>query len=91
MEREGRHIPNRLTKHRMIHGVRQKDVADWLGHKSTAQLSQWENGDTMPTLINLFRLCCIYATAPHELYYELFKEQQAFVALRKNNVQSQKN
>ena len=68
----------------MIHDVRQKDVAHWLGHKSTAQLSQWENGQSMPGLINLIRLCIIYSTTPFELYYEVFKEQQEFVALHKH-------
>lgn len=67
----------------MIQGVRQKEVAGLLGHKSTAQLSQWENGEAIPSLTNLFRLCAIYATSPNELYYDLFKEQQAFIALRK--------
>jgi transcriptional regulator with XRE-family HTH domain len=83
MELAGRHIPNRLTKHRMIHGVQQKDVARWLGHKSTAQLSQWENGLVMPGAINLLKLCIIYSTSPTELYYDVFKQQQEFVALRK--------
>ncbi len=84
MEDDGRQIPNRLTKHRMIHGVRQRDVSDWLGHKSTAQLSLWENGEAVPGLLNLLRLCIIYSTTPADLYYEVFKEQQEFVALRKH-------
>lgn len=84
MESEGRHIPNRLTKHRMIHGVRQKEVARWLGHSSGAQLSQWENGEAIPGIINLFRLCIVYSTTPLELYYEVFKEQQQYIADRKS-------
>ena len=85
MEDAGRHIPNRLTKHRMIHGVRQKEVANWLGHMSATQLSQWENGQAMPGLINLLRLCIIYSTSPAELYYEVFKEQQEFIAMQKQS------
>ena len=80
MEIVGRHIPNRLTKHRMIHGLRQKEVAALLGHTSTAQLSQWERGEAMPGVLNLLKLCIIFATSPNELYYDLFKEQQAFIA-----------
>lgn len=64
----------------MIHGLRQKEVAALLGHTSTAQLSQWERGEALPGAINLMKLCIIYATSPAELYYDVFKEQQAFIA-----------
>jgi len=64
----------------MILGLRQKEVAHLLGHTNTAQLSQWENGEAMPGAINLMKLCIIYATSPAELYYDVFKKQQAVIA-----------
>jgi len=91
MESVGRHIPNRLTKHRMIHGLQQAQVARLLGHASASQLSQWEKGDAMPCAVNLLRLCIIYATSPNELYYEVFKEQQAFIASQRQVDQAQIN
>jgi len=83
MEIVGRQIPNRLTKHRMIRGIGQKQVARLLGHSSTAQLSQWERGEAMPGAVNLIRLCIIYSTTPEELYHDVFKEQQESIASRK--------
>jgi len=73
----------------MIHGLRQKEVAALLGHTSSAQLSQWEQGEAMPGAVNLIKLCIIYATSPAELYYGVFKEQQACIALRMQVVSTQ--
>ena len=64
-------IPNRLRKHRLIMGYKQKDVAALLGLQSTNRISRWEAGLSLPGSINLFKLSIIYRTFPNELYFDL--------------------
>jgi transcriptional regulator with XRE-family HTH domain len=54
--------------------LRQVDVAGILGFCTTDRISHWENGLTLPSLINLFRLCSIYKTSPQEMYADLHAE-----------------
>jgi len=86
MEIEGRHIPNRLQEHRTIHGYRLKDVAHLLGHKNTNQVGKWENGEGMPGLVNLIRLSIIYSTLPTDLYFDVLKEQQEYIATNRQTL-----
>jgi transcriptional regulator with XRE-family HTH domain len=74
MERAGRHIPNRLRKHRRLMGYRQRDVIKLLGHKDANRLSRWEAGLALPSTINLIKLSIIYRTLPSELYFDLLLE-----------------
>ena len=71
MEHAKRHIPNRLKKHRVLMGYKQKDVAYLLGLVSTNRISQWEHGLTLPNTTNLIKLSVIYRTLPTDLYYDL--------------------
>jgi len=79
MEHAGRRIPNNLKRHRKIAGYLQKDVAFLLGHTSTNQLCRWEQGQAVPGILNLIKLSIIFRTLPHELYFDLFKEQQEMI------------
>lgn len=72
MVNEGRHIPNRLRKHRKMAGLNQQDVATFLGHKSTCRISRWEKGVSMPSAFNLFKLAILYGTLSEELYYDVY-------------------
>lgn len=74
MVHEGRHISNRLRKHRKVLGYNQQDVAKLLGHKSTSKISKWEKGLAMPSAINLLKLAILYGVLPQELYFQIYCE-----------------
>ena len=82
MEHESGHIPNRLKKHRMLMGYKQKDIAYLLGLVSTNRISEWENGTAMPNLINLIKLSVIYRTFPTDLYFDLMQELREELLLK---------
>lgn len=65
-------ILNRLRKFRKQMGYSQKDVSIMLGHKCTSQVSRWEEGLSMPSIINLFKLSVIYSRLPTDLYLDLY-------------------
>lgn len=64
---------NDLRKRRLAKGLRQTDVARLLGLDCADRLSRWENGLSVPSVPNLFRLAAVYGVMPHELYPELRK------------------
>lgn len=76
MGREGRHILNRLRTHRRLMGFKQADVAHLLGLKSKSEISRWENGVTLPSIENLFKLSILYKTLSDELYRDLYKDME---------------
>lgn len=53
-------MANNFKKYRTRLGLRQLDIACKLGFNSTAQLSHWEKGFSVPSLIYLFKLEEIY-------------------------------
>lgn len=55
-------------------GLTQLQVAKKLGLKSTNRLSRWEKGESLPNVINLFRLVVLYKTLADQLYYDLLQE-----------------
>jgi len=65
---------NTLRETRLSLKLRQQDVADALGLQMSDRISHWENGQALPSIINLFRLCRIYKKQPHELYPVLYKQ-----------------
>lgn len=85
MVNEGRHIPNRLRKHRKMMGLNQQDVAILLGHKSTCRISRWEKGISMPSLLNLFKLAILYGTLSEELYYDVYTDCKQTISKKKIN------
>ncbi len=74
MEHDGRQLPNRLRKQRLIHGYSQKQLAVKLDMESTNHISLWEQGLSAPSLKYLLKLCIIYNTLIEELYFEFLQE-----------------
>ena len=67
-------IHNTLRFHRKAAGLRQLDVARLIGLEgSTERISLWENGQSLPSIQNLFKLSQLYKTFPHELYADLYE------------------
>lgn len=64
-------IPNRLKEYRKQHGYKQREVAKMLGFNSFERISYWEKGESIPNLLNLFKLSLIYRATPMQLYSEL--------------------
>lgn len=69
---ENSRIPNKLKMFRRSSGYSQKKVARMLGLSDTSTISRWEHGVTVPTILQVFLLCRIYSTLPHELFNELW-------------------
>jgi transcriptional regulator with XRE-family HTH domain len=66
-------IPNSLKEYRQRAGLKQVQVAQILNFSTTDRISKWESGNSMPDIINLFRLSTVYHCPPHKLYSELFR------------------
>jgi len=62
---------NSLRKYRKARGLKQKDVAKILGLKSASIISRWENGLSLPNLVNVFKLAVLYRTMPDFLFINL--------------------
>jgi len=65
-------IPNNLRAHREKAALLQSDVARHLGFAGTDRISRWENGLSVPSLVNLFKLAVLYDVPPHALYEKVF-------------------
>jgi transcriptional regulator with XRE-family HTH domain len=61
-------VPNTLREHRKRAGLKQIEVAQKLGLKSSDRISHWEKGQAMPNVGNLFKLAELYKVQPAELY-----------------------
>ena len=69
-----RAVPNCLRKYRRIRRLKQKQVALILGLKTTSRILQWENGSTIPNIVNLFKLAIIYRVLPDALFIDLVRD-----------------
>ena len=67
----GNKQPNRLWLARKRRGLEQKQVTYLLDHKSTDQLSRYEQGARLPILENALKLEIIYGVPLRFLYKEL--------------------
>lgn len=67
-------IGKRLRKHRRLSGYSQTDVAQKLNFKSSAIVSRWERGITLPSLDSALKLSALYKTLANELFWDLFTE-----------------
>jgi transcriptional regulator with XRE-family HTH domain len=63
-----KYIQNTLRKQRMILGYSQKSVSLLLGHVNSSRVSQWEKGECLPNVENLFNLSILYGIHAHELF-----------------------
>lgn len=73
-------IPNSLRMYRKAAGLRQVDVAQFLGMESTDRISRWEKGTAIPHLVNAFKISILLKTSVHELYGDYFKMISASTA-----------
>lgn len=64
---------NSLRDHRTKAGLLQRDVAKLLGMDCADRLSRWENGQAVPSIVNLFKLAVLFKVEPHLLYPELYR------------------
>ena len=69
-------LTNNLRLCRFQAGLRQIDVADHLKLDCANRLSRWENGSSIPSVINLFQLAALYKVLPHELYQETWQTME---------------
>lgn len=67
---------NNLRFNRKRIGLLQSEVADRLQLDCVNRISRWENGSSVPNIINLFKLAALYGVAPHELYPGIFQSVQ---------------
>lgn len=67
-------IKNYLWIYRKRMGLAQKQAAFLLGHKNTAQLSRYEKGRRIPSLVTALKLEIIYATPVRALFPKLCNE-----------------
>jgi DNA-binding XRE family transcriptional regulator len=70
----GYRIPNKLRSYRHCFAYSQKTVARMLGLSDTSVLSKWENGVSVPNIVQVFRLARMYRTEPHRLYEDLWDQ-----------------
>ena len=64
-------IPNSLRKYRKARGLKQKEVAEILGLKSSSIISRWERGHYLPQSVNIFKLAVLYHTMADALFPDL--------------------
>jgi transcriptional regulator with XRE-family HTH domain len=63
-----KYIPNKLREYRKAKGLSQRDVADYLGFRSTDRISRWEGGLTYPHVANLLKLVKLFGVSAEILY-----------------------
>ncbi len=65
-------VLNNLKELRLKAGLTQKQVANRLGLQCEDRLSHWENGQAMPSVKNLFKLCNVYNEGLLNIYENKF-------------------
>jgi DNA-binding XRE family transcriptional regulator len=63
--------PNTLKEHRLKANLKQKEVATLLGFKSEDRISHWEKGQSLPSVINLIKICRVYRVKIEEVYKKI--------------------
>ena len=66
-------LPNRLWLARKRLGLRQKQVAMLLNHRTTDQISRYESGKRIPTLSTAFAMEIVYGVPCRLLFPALFE------------------
>ena len=67
-------FPNRLWKYRTRMGFTQRQVAEILGYHSSADLSHYEHGRKVPSLVTALKLEVVYRVPVAFLFPELYHE-----------------
>ena len=79
-------IPNCLKKYRRARGLKQQEVAEILGLKSTSMISRWERGVCLPGPLNIFKLAVLYRTMVDALFIEQLKALRAELRQREEQI-----
>jgi transcriptional regulator with XRE-family HTH domain len=80
-------IQNRLWSARKATGLTQYQVARLLGYKTSTQISRWEKGLQMPSVVDLMKLSAIYRRLANDLMFDLYHSVKTEIdqQIRKNN------
>jgi len=65
--------PHCLRKYRIASGLKQKDVAKKMGLRSPSRISRWEKGESIPNIVNAFKLAIIYHVMIDALFIVLIR------------------
>ena len=79
-----RAVTNRLWRYRTAQQLSQKHIARLLGHRSSAQVSRWENGAKIPTLDNALMLGHILKVPVETLFADKAAELHATINARES-------
>jgi hypothetical protein len=79
-------IPNRLQKLRMHFGYSLKEVAFIIGIRNPYDISQWEQGITLPNATNMLKLSALYRTSCNELYYDLLNRFKQEITMKEHRL-----
>jgi len=63
-----KNIPNNLRLYRTQKGLTQKQVATYLGFRSSDRISEWENGLGYPHVRSFVKLLTLYGVHGEEVY-----------------------
>lgn len=72
--RQRQPLPNRLWKYRSRMGFTQRQVAEILGYHSSTDLSHYEHGRKVPSLVTALKLEVVYRVPVAFLFPELYHE-----------------
>lgn len=75
-------IQNRLWLTRKRRGLQQKQVAYLLNHRNVDQISRYENGSRMPTLLAALKLEIIFGVPVRLLFPDLHEQLRAEIRER---------
>lgn len=77
-----KNVPNLLRKYRRTKGLKQIEVAQILGLKSTSRISRWEQGSCIPSMLNLFKLSVLYKVMVDSFFIDLIRELRTDIRKR---------
>ncbi|MCL5423355.1 MAG: helix-turn-helix domain-containing protein [Nitrospirae bacterium] len=77
---------NCFRTYRKARGLKQKEVADILGLKSTSMISRWENGVCLPDTLNLLKLAVLYRRLVDALVIDIIRQLREELLQREEKV-----
>ena len=83
---EHKFIPNCLREYRKRSGLKQQEVAEVLGLKSTSMISRWERGVCLPGSLNIFKLAVLYRTMVDALFIDQLRALRAELRQREEQI-----
>jgi transcriptional regulator with XRE-family HTH domain len=88
MQHRRRHktFPNRLWKYRTRMGFTQRRVAEILGYHSSTDLSHYEHGRKVPSLVTALKLEVVYRVPVAFLFPDLYHELKGQLRAREERL-----